>query len=161
MSEHPSIARTREILAVAQDDDLRELLRYWLALHPAARLPERAAFDPLAVPMALPRLVLTEVERDPYRFRVRVMGTAIVTAFGADFTGRYLDEVLPDFESDYSYLHRVEVVETGMPNYRHGDARMSFKLDFAPLERVYLPFASDGERVDMILAMAVYLARRP
>ncbi len=154
------MARAREILEAAHDDDLRGLLRYWLSVHPGTRLPARADFDPLNVPRALPRLVLTEVERDPYRFRVRVMGTAIVTAFGADYTGRYLDEVLPDFESDYSYLHRVEVAQTGLPNYRHGDARMSFKLDFAPLERVYLPFATDGRRVDMILAMTVYLARR-
>jgi len=154
------MARAREILEVAHDDDLRDLVRYWLSVHPGSRLPARADFDPLNVPRALPRLVLTEVERDPYRFKVRVMGTAIVTAFGADYTGRYLDEVLPDFESDYSYLHRVEVAETGLPNYRHGNARMSFKLDFAPLERVYLPFATDGRRVDMILAMAVYLARR-
>ena len=28
---------------------------------------------------------------------------------------------------------------------------------FAPIERVYLPFAGDGERADMILGMVVYL----
>lgn len=34
---------------------------------------------------------------------------------------------------------------------------MPFRLDFAPMERVYLPFASDGERVDLIVAGLVYL----
>lgn len=158
MDEHPSVARAREILQVARNDELRALLRYWLAIHPRTGLPGRAAFDPLEVPRALPSLVLTDVERDPFRFRVRLMGTAIVAAFGRDFTGRYLHEVLAGFERDYSYLHRVEVAETGLPNYRHGDPAMPFKLDFAPLERVYLPFAADGRQVDMILAMAVYLA---
>lgn len=105
--------------------------------------------------------MLTEVERDPYRFRVRLMGTAVVAAFGRDFTGRYLSEMLTDHEVDYSYLHRIEVVETGLPHYRYGEPRMAFKLDYGPIERIYLPFADDGVTVDMILAMVVYLARQP
>ena len=161
MGEHPGVTRAREILAGARNRDLRRLLEYWLAIHPADRLPARGDFDPVEVPAALPWLVLTDVERDPYRFRVRLMGTAVVAAFGRDFTGRYLSEMLTDHEIDYSYLHRIEVAETGLPNYRYGDPRMAFKLDFGPIERIYLPFATDGETVDMILGMTLYLARRP
>lgn len=155
------MARIAEILAIARDAELRNLLRYWLAVHPRSRLPARGDFDPLEVPKALPKIVLTDVERDPYRFRVRLMGTEVAAAFERDFTGRYLDEVLVDFTNDFSHLHRVEVAETGLPSYRYGEAQIPFKLDFAPIERIYLPFAADGERVDLILAMMVYLARRP
>lgn len=158
MREHPSIARIREILTVARDGDLRALLEYWLSIHPADRLPARRDFDPLEVPKALPRLVLTEVERDPYRFKVRLMGTAVAAAIGADFTGSYLDDVWPDAENQPLHLHRVEVAETGLPNYRYGFSPTPFRLDFAPVERIYLPLAGDGATVDMILAMAIHLA---
>lgn len=159
MTDHPSVAHTNEILAVAQAAPLRAVLRYWLVIHPRDRLPGREQFDPSEVPTALGGMVLTEVERDPYRFRIRLMGTAVVQAFGKDFTGKYLDEVLPGVRDTVIHADRVQVAETGLPSYLHGTASMPFKLDFAPLERVYLPFATDGERVDMILSMMIYVAR--
>ena len=126
-------------------------------MHPGTGLPGRRHLKTLDVPQALPNLVLTDVERDPYRFRVRLMGTAVVAAFGEDYTGRYLDEALPGLEKSFGIRHRVEVAESGLPNYRYGRSNLSFRLDFASIERVYLPFAGDGERVDMILGMVVYL----
>lgn len=158
MADHPSVARAQHILSIARDDGIRELMRYWLAIHPGDRLPSRRDFDPADVPNALKHLVLTDVERDPYRFRIRVMGTAVVAAFGEDYTGLYMHTAIGDFESTRGYTSRVEVVESGLPDYRHGIANMVFRLDFAPLERVYLPFATDGINVDMILGMMIYLA---
>ncbi|WP_350057739.1 PAS domain-containing protein [Nisaea sp.] len=80
MDVHPSLPRAREIRDRAQTAAVRELLSYWMAIHPGDRIPARADFDPLAVPKTLPNLVLTDVEREPYRFRVRLMGTGIVQA---------------------------------------------------------------------------------
>lgn len=156
MTEHPSVARANEIIGVARDSRLRDLIRYWLSIHPGDRLPARQAFDPIEVPWALANLAMTEVERDPYRFRVRLMGTTMVAAFGADFTGRYMHEALPGFERSFSYHQRVEVVETGLPQYRNTLPSIPFKLDYAPHELVYLPFANDGVQVDLILTMAIY-----
>ena len=162
MYEHPSLLHAREIRGQAQTASVRELLSHWIAIHPGDRIPARAEFDPLSVPRVLPSLVLTDVERDPYRFRVRVMGTAVVEAMGEDFTGRYLDEVWPNADEQLLVRHRVEVVESGLPNYRYGVSPTSFRLDFAALERVFLPFAANGEDVDVILSAIVYMqpARR-
>lgn len=162
MYEHPSLLHAREIRGQAQTAAVRELLSHWIAIHPGDRIPARADFDPLSVPRVLPSLVLTDVERDPYRFRVRVMGTAVVEAMGEDFTGRYLDEVWPNADEQLLVRHRVEVVESGLPNYRYGVSPTSFRLDFAALERVFLPFAANGEDVDVILSAIVYMqpARR-
>jgi hypothetical protein len=159
MTEHPSVARAHEILAIAQAAPLRAVLQYWLAIHPRDRLPSRSGFDPSEVPAALGGMVLTAVERDPFRFRIRLMGTAVVQAFGKDHTGKYLDEALPGVRETVIHTDRVRVAETGLPSYLHGEASTPFKLDFAPLERVYLPFASDGRTVDMILSMMIYVAR--
>ena len=155
--EHPSLRRAREFRDIARTGPLRELLACWIRIHPGDRLPARAAFDPLDVPGILPHLVLTDVVRDPYRFRVRVMGTAVVAAMGSDFTGKYLDEVFPDAGEQLLVRHRIEVAESGLPSYRYGKSSTPFRLDFAALERVFLPLASDGSEVDVILSAVVYL----
>jgi len=157
MDQHPSLPRAKAFRQRAHAAELRDLLAYWIAIHPGDRIPSREAFDPLDVRKVLPHLVLTDVERDPYRFRVRLMGTAVVDAMGGDFTGRYLDEVFPDAEHQLLIRDRIEVAETGLPNYRHGKSPTRFRLDFAALERVFLPFASDGRTVDQILSAVVYL----
>ena len=160
MVEHPSVQRARDVIEAARDPALRRLVSYWLAIHPGSHLPGRQHFDPIDVPWALRNLVLTDVERDPFRFRVRLMGTAVVAAFGADYTGAYLDASIANFERSFGHVHRVEAVESALPNYRFGDPSLVFKLDFAPVERVHLPLATDGERIDMLLSMTIYTALR-
>ena len=51
------------------------------------------------------------------------------------------------------------VVRSGLPNYRYGLSPTRFRLDFAPIERIFLPLATNGEQVDVILSMVIYLAR--
>lgn len=159
MTDHPSVATATETLEIAQAPELCTLLRYWLSVHPRVALPGRRHFDPTEVPAALGNLVLTTVEREPYRFRIRLMGTAVVRAFGKDFTGMYLDEALPGVRDTVIHTDRVAVAETGLPSYRHGPTALPIKFDFAPIERIYLPLATDGATVDMILAMTVYLTK--
>ncbi|MEQ9331206.1 PAS domain-containing protein [Thalassobaculum sp.] len=159
MTSHPSLETASEILRESRNPALRSLLEYWISIHPGDRLPARRHFDPLAVKQALPSLVLTDVERDPYRFKVRLMGTAVVSAMGKDLTGRYLDEAWPDAQDQPLIVDRIEVARSGQPSYRYGLTPTKFRLDFAPIERIYLPLAVDGERVDMILSMMIYLAR--
>lgn len=161
MTEHDSKTRAIEILETVRAAPLRALLDYWISIHPGHALPGRRDFDPIAVPAALGNLVLTQVERDPYRFRVRLMGTAVVAAMGADFTGRYLDEALPGVQDTLIHKDRVAVAESGLPSYHFGRSSTPFRLDFAPIERIYLPLAADGTTVDQILAMTIYAARSP
>lgn len=54
----------------------------------------------------------------------------------------------------HSYL--MDVVESRKPNWRRGKSLIRFEKDYAELERLYLPLASDGETVDMILAITVF-----
>jgi hypothetical protein len=139
------------------DPRIATLIEYWLNIQPADRLPGRDHFDPLDVPNLLPHLVLVDVERDPYRFRCRLMGTTVVKAFRNDLTGRYMDEALDGFNESNAYRFRVQVAETWMPGYYKGPATLSFALDYADVEYVHLPLASDGETVDMVLSAFVYI----
>jgi hypothetical protein len=160
MDPHPSVARARELLDVVGDDELRRMLEYWLSIHPGRCLPSRRDFDPADVPHLLGRMALTDVEYDPIRFRVRVMGTGLTAAFGRDLTGRYLHEAIPEFEASYTCAHRVEVAMTGLPGHCAEIPEVPFRIDFAASERLYLPFSSDGAGVDMLLTMTTFLADR-
>ena len=86
------------------------------------------------------------------------MGTAVVTATG-EKTGRYLDEVIDGFEKTFAFSDRQAVVETGLPQYRKGPPSVTFRLDYADIERLHLPFAKDGRNVDVILSVFLYFAQ--
>lgn len=110
--------------------------------------------------MDLPRLLrwlwLVDVARDPLRFRARLMGTEHVIAMGHDPTGEWLDIAFPHFLGSANYQDYVTVAE-GRPSYRKGPPTYHIDKQHVVLERIMLPLAADGIRVDMILAITVYL----
>ena len=156
-AEHPSVGKANELLAMARSEGIRDLIRNWLSIHPGDRLPGRQHFDPAGIPRLLKSIVLTEVERDPYRFKVRVLGTAVADAFGRDFTGKYMDEVFEGHGESLSHSMRVEVAKTGLPCLRPAVPGTFKGMDIAPQEGIHLPLASDGATVDSVLSMFVYV----
>lgn len=78
----------------------RDLFCYWTSVHPAKGLPGRQHIDPLDIPDLLPGLWLLDVQHDPFRLRYRLVGTAIVQAYGRETTGQWLDESHPQLTSN-------------------------------------------------------------
>lgn len=74
-------------------DDARQLWLWWSAAERHAVPPRREDFDPVEFPRTLGNITIFDVERDPWRFRVRIVGTRIVEETGRDTTGVYLDEM--------------------------------------------------------------------
>ena len=75
------------------DESARQLWRWWQASAERGAPPRREDFEPTEVPQALPGITIFDVERDPLRFRVRIVGTRIAEATGRDTTGVYLDQL--------------------------------------------------------------------
>lgn len=130
---------------------LQELYAYWQAKRGAAFAPPRAALQPQDIPALLPIVVLVDLVGTPPRFRVRLAGTKVVEAYGAEITGRYIDEL--DFdELEAAVLASItEVVASGRPSvvereYTRHDGR------HVKYERLLLPLSSDGATVDKLLA---------
>src|SRR3546814_17750804 len=69
------------------------LYNYWKELRGSRPYPTRADIDPSMIPAVLPNIGLFDVEDAPRRYRIRLMGTQIVTWYGCDITGRHLDEI--------------------------------------------------------------------
>lgn len=153
-------ASAEEILALTLHPKIRALVEYWQTIHPDTGLPGRHHFEPLDIPALLPNIWLVDVERNPkLRLRYRLVGTSVARAFERDSTGRYLDEVHSDFLDSHIWLYMKSVVQDGTPGWRSGTPRFWHLREFLSLERIYLPLASDGREVDMILALTVFVDR--
>lgn len=77
-----------------------ELLSHWRGLIGADRdIPCRSNLDPLDVPKHLSSLILAEVIPPDIRFRL--VGTDMVEAWGADFTGSRLSEIMTGDYHDF------------------------------------------------------------
>ena len=129
---------------------------HWLALHPAPGvLPGRQHFDPMRVPELLPNLWLVDVQPEPFRLRMRLVGTAHVTIRKRDITGQWLDELFPD-RPEFPRRARI-VAQSRSPDWRRGRAHWDLGDNgFAELENIVLPLARDGRNVDMLMCLTMY-----
>ncbi len=143
------------------DPRLRRLCEYWLSLRPAADgLPGRQHIDPAAIRDLLPWIWMVDVERNPLRFRYRLLGTEQVHAMERDLTGHLLDDAHPRFVTSVSYPQYVAAAERAEIGYRRGPPVFHLNKDYVAIERLLLPLAKDGAAVDVLLAITVYFSPR-
>jgi hypothetical protein len=136
---------------------LKRLYDYWLSIHPGTRLPGRQHVDPTAIPDLLSYVFLIDIERNPLRFKYRLVGTEYARMMGHDLTGRYLDEVHPGFPGPIRDQY-IEIAEHGQFAYRKGRVMFAAALrDHFLVERLALPLARNGADVDMILGAIIHL----
>ena len=136
--------------------EIREIVDHWHAIRPNGGLPGRQHFDPLDVPRLLPSIRMLDVDGAPPRFKARLMGTKMRDSVGYEQTGKWLDEVYPDFETSSAFLGLNAVIHTGTLNWRRGHPMLFYGKEFMTIERVYLPLARDGVAVDMILTYLLF-----
>ncbi|MBI3452752.1 MAG: PAS domain-containing protein [Rhodospirillales bacterium] len=146
----------------AKDPRFREIFDYWLSKAPPGRLPGRQHVDPLEIHRLLPGVVLVDVipTGAEYRFRFRLIGTLMVEIFGADFTGKFIDQVVLQVGYDAIHANFASIIRTKQPHYWETPLTVAGR-DFFSLARLALPLANDGENVDMILTYFVPSGRQP
>lgn len=135
---------------------MQSIVNYWQSIHPEGGLPGRQHLDPVDIPRLLANIRLVDVVGDPPRFRVRLTGTRLTAFFGGGDTGRWLDDIHHDFNQTPTCHSYMRVVETGLPNWRRGRCELGKPNNCLQYERVQLPFARDGVKVDMILICGVF-----
>ena len=125
------------------DLNVRQFLSLWFAEMDAGRRPGKDFFDPLRLRFLLGSLSLLDVEKDPLRFRYRVVGTDIVQRLGVELTGKLLDDH-PNQTFRPLLIQGCRVVyHTGRPVYGSLDTR-ALGLDWH-LEVAAVPlFRPDG-----------------
>ena len=95
-------------LPESADESVKEIIEYWSSLCDGDILSDRADIDPVEIPLLLPGVTLVEVERDPWRFRFRLMGSKVILHYGRNLTGEWMDEAFPNFSEhvDESGSHK-------------------------------------------------------
>ncbi len=140
------------------DDPLhRQMYAYWQQKRGSRRMPGRADIDPTEIPRLLPNLLISEYvsEGDAGRWRYRLAGTAVATAFGRNPTGRFIDDLTKgDYRAFIERIHGIVRDEQRAlfcaSEYTGArDLRMSAK-------RLLLPLTTDGQRVDQIISLLVF-----
>lgn len=127
---------------------LAALYRYWRAKAERRRPPLRRAIDPLDLSFCLGHLALAEIAQ-PFRVRYRLFGTHLSTLYGADLTGRYVDELFtPALRARTLDLYRA-LTDTGEPQYEAPSFGV-FRYRLA-YHRLLLPLTSEGRRIDLAL----------
>jgi hypothetical protein len=153
------LAEIDRILARLQDPLLRAVALYWRGKLRPGRLPGRRDLDPVEIPRLLSHLYLIDVEREPLRFRHRLVGTQITEWAGRDATGDYVDEIYYGDNHDTILAEYRGVVQSGLPRRDDLEARWP-NQDYKFYTRLVFPLAADGRQVDMMMgALNVHGAR--
>lgn len=122
-------------------------------------MPRRRDIEPTEIPRLLPHLQLIEVAEGAARFRYRLTGTALVTAFGREYTGSYLDELFSGEELAYARHVYSTVCARRRPVFLRN--RYSTTRDVGMVaNRLYLPLSDDGASVNIILGALTFAWER-
>jgi hypothetical protein len=132
----------------------RALFDWWAARLAGRAMPSRRDFLAEELAAWWPDLILYDVERTngASRFRFRVHGTNAVISDGGNFTGRYLDEVLPAHMAQPIVGCYRAVEQTRLPLYSQGH-RLSAQGYNVGFERLIVPFGAGD--VEQLLAFLV------
>ena len=133
---------------------LQRLYDYWRSKCQGDCLPARADIDPVDIPELLPGMILVDVETrsGTRRYRFRLLGTEFVAAVGEDLTGKWLDEIGPSGNTDPVIATYDEAVATKRPHYWESILHVEGR-DHVRYQRLVCPLASDGQTVDMLVAV--------
>jgi len=135
------------------DPVLGPTLAYWLDKRGSRAMPRKADIDPTEIaPKILPNLVIIQVVDGGARFRYRLVGTALVDAYGKDFSGRHADELFPDDQLNFVQSSYRTVCASKLPLFSHNRYFRLKDTDLFSI-RIYMPLSDDNQDVHHILGV--------
>ena len=146
---------------VDENPRFRRLADYLAAKAPPGKLPGRQHIDPLEIPDLLSWIMLIDVLPKPVgerRYRIRLMGTEVVAIQGVDETGKFMEDALTGAAGAEIVRQCDEMLRTHEPYYRRGMVAATGR-EHVHYERIAFPLASDGENVDMLIAVFAKIAK--
>ena len=136
---------------VRRDPILGLALAYWERKSGPSVMPARRDIDATEIPPSLlPYLQITERIEGTGRIRYRLVGTGIVEAYGADLTGKYMDEIYTGPRLRYVEANYRAACDNKSPvlvvNRYHSSRPVSLVC-----HRLVMPLAEDGATVRQFL----------
>ena len=134
---------------------LRELYDFWLTRRGDRIAMLRADLDPTVIPRLLPHLIMSDVGDGGRAIRYRLVGTNIVEAHGADYTGMTIEQLTSGATLEFTHRLYGTVLNSALPVYSEGSFRWAGK-EFRWTKRLHLPLSRDGSAIDMVVAGQVF-----
>lgn len=135
------------------DPVLGPALSYWTGKRSGRSMPRKRDIDPIEIPpKILPNLQIIDVIDGGARFRYRLIGTALVDAYGKDFSGRIVDELFPDDRLDFVQGLYRSVCTSKAPIFSRNKYHTPRDVDLFSM-RIYMPLSEDGVAVQHILGV--------
>ena len=129
-------------------EKFRQAFQFWLDAKGSQALPPQSAIVPTQLPRGtVANFSVVSVEDGPKRFRYRLLGTAIIQAWGEDLTGRFCEDVSGGAEM----AARVQLcVDTRRPYYSQGPLKYAVNY-FKFFAVLVMPFAGPNGEVSRLL----------
>jgi len=133
---------------------LSDLLMVWdekaSSEHAVGGVPKRSAFDARSLKTVLPYLTIVE-KTDAARWRYRFFGTEMVRLLG-EYTGKYLDEVLPkEHVTRWSFCYDLTLATPAPMRLMVG--YQLAKLEYYDGEVLQLPAMDDNGAVTLVMGI--------
>jgi hypothetical protein len=139
-------------------EPLLELRDYWLAKCAGERLPSRPMIDPSEIRRHLPWIFMADVVDGGADYRYRLLGTSIVSVNYRDATGQSFRTLYGDAAKlAGARLGFDRALATRLPAFTRGRAFWRPDWAFDHFESAFLPLATDGHTIDIILGEICYL----
>ncbi len=138
-------------------------IAYWRRLCDGRPFPAKAEIVPREIAFLLGNLILVRVLSDG-DYEYRIVGEALVPAFGENFAGRRLSAIIaqaPKFGLGLRMLYET-VRTSGEPLGFRGWVGQDMKgAQFTYHENVLLPFGPEGGGIDHLLIVSVIVTGDP
>ena len=116
-------------------------------------MPCKRDIDPTEMLLQLlPNLQMIEVIEGGERFRYRLVGTALVEAYGEEFTGKCSDELLSGERLRFNNEMYRAVCTSKAPLFAYNKYKSRRDIEFAA-HRIYMPLSEDGVNVHFIFGV--------
>lgn len=110
--------------------------------------------DPTEIAPLMPRIFIIDAGREDGKLAYRLFGTALVSLFGREMTGRAVGERLPTEAAEEALAHYRGVIRDRHPLYHEARLREPSN-DYTDVERLLLPLSPDDIRFDMVMGIVV------
>ena len=137
------------------DPVLAQALAYWRMKRRWQILPSRRDIDPTEIGPLLPHLQLIDVVERGARYRYRLVGTSLVTSFGREYTGKYLDELFAGERLRYAEHVYGTVCHLRRPVFLRNRYSTTRDVDMMA-NRLYMPLSEDGSSVNVIFGALTF-----
>lgn len=116
-------------------------------------MPSRRNLNPADITSLLSHIILVDVEQNPRRYRIRLLGTETVKVLEEDYTGRYLDDL--DALGSIVRKRYDWLVLNKRPYYFSGNMKNAQK-PYIDYMGVAMPLSGNGVEVDILMVGVCY-----